>query len=86
MTDTKGLKDTIACETRISAIEDDRLSYAGYDISELMDNRARFEEVIYLLWNLHLPTEIELNYFENDRHLVQTLPQKTSNLLKEIKI
>ncbi|MEY8699693.1 citrate synthase [Streptococcus ferus] len=66
MTDTKGLKDTIACETRISAIEDDRLSYAGYDISELMDNRARFEEVIYLLWNLHLPTEIELNYFEKE--------------------
>ncbi len=64
MTETNGLKDAIACDTRISAIEDDRLSYAGYDIAELMDNNVSFEEVIYLLWNLRLPTQIELNYFE----------------------
>lgn len=64
MTETNGLKDAIACDTRISAIENDRLSYAGYDIAELMENNASFEEVIYLLWNLHLPTQIELNYFE----------------------
>ena len=64
MTETNGLKDAIACDTRISAIEDDRLSYAGYDIAELMDNNVSFEEVVYLLWNLHLPTQIELNYFE----------------------
>jgi aconitate hydratase len=49
MTETNGLKDAIACDTRISAIEDDRLSYAGYDIAELMDNNVSFEEVIYLL-------------------------------------
>lgn len=66
MTDANGLKDTIACDTRISAIEDDTLSYAGYDISELMANRVRFEEVIYLLWNLHLPTQIELKHFESE--------------------
>lgn len=64
MTDSQGLKDMIACETRICAIENEALSYAGYDISELMDNNASFEEVIYLLWNLHLPTQIELNFFE----------------------
>ena len=64
MTETNGLKDAIACDTRISAIEDDRLSYAGYDIAELMVNNVSFEEVIYLLWNLRLPTQIELNYFE----------------------
>ena len=28
-----GLKDMIACNTRISSIIDDHLSYAGYDIS-----------------------------------------------------
>ena len=27
-----GLKDMIACNTRISSIIDDHLSYAGYDI------------------------------------------------------
>lgn len=49
-----GLKDMIACNTRISSIIDDHLSYAGYDISEFMNNKASFEEVIYLLWNGHL--------------------------------
>ena len=59
-----GLKDMIACNTRISSIIDDHLSYAGYDISEFMENKASFEEVIYLLWNGHLPTQMELKYFE----------------------
>ena len=59
-----GLKDMIACNTRISSIIDDHLSYSGYDISEFMDNKASFEEVIYLLWNGHLPTQMELKYFE----------------------
>ncbi|OTA27382.1 citrate synthase [Alloscardovia macacae] len=60
---TNGMKDMIACQTRISSIVDDRLAYAGYDIRELMENNASFEEVIYLLWNLHLPTQVELNHF-----------------------
>lgn len=63
MTNSEGLKDTIACQTRISSIIDDQLSYAGCNITELMENNASFEEVIYLLWNLHLPTRIELNHF-----------------------
>lgn len=63
MTGASGLKDLIACNTRISSIIDDNLSYAGYNISELMDNDASFEEVIYLLWNLHLPNKTELDDF-----------------------
>ena len=49
MSQTDGLKDTIACDTRISQIVDDSLSYAGYNISELIEHHASFEEVIYLL-------------------------------------
>ena len=63
MAEESGLKDLIACNTRISSIIEDDLAYAGYNISELMDNNASFEEVIYLLWNLHLPTAIELKNF-----------------------
>lgn len=63
MTGSSGLKDLIACNTRISSIINDNLSYAGYNISELMDNDASFEEVIYLLWNLHLPNKTELDDF-----------------------
>lgn len=64
--DANGLEDMIACRTRISSIIDDQLSYAGYNISELMDNNASFEEVIYLLWNLHLPTQIEYKHFVSE--------------------
>ncbi len=64
MTDSMGMKNMIASNTRISAIEHDELSYAGYNISEFMDNNASFEEIIYLLWNLHLPTRVELSQFE----------------------
>lgn len=63
MTGGSGLKDLIACNTHISSIIGDNLSYAGYNISELMDNDASFEEVIYLLWNLHLPNKAEFNSF-----------------------
>ena len=63
MTGGSGLKDLIACNTYISSIIDDNLSYAGYNISELVDNDASFEEVIYLLWNLHLPNRAELGNF-----------------------
>lgn len=66
MAEENGLKDLIACTTRISSIVDDELSYAGYTISELMDHEASFEEVIYLLWNLHLPTQIEYRYFVHE--------------------
>lgn len=66
MAEANGLKDMIACDTRISSIVDDRLAYVGYDISEFMENKSSFEEVIYLLWNNHLPTQIELNHFTKE--------------------
>ncbi|MBF0775204.1 citrate synthase [Streptococcus azizii] len=66
MTQDNGLKDLIACHTRISSIQNDHLSYAGYDISELIDNQASFEETIYLLWNLRLPTAHEYQRFTDE--------------------
>ncbi|MTB64173.1 citrate synthase [Streptococcus sp. zg-86] len=66
MTEENGLKDLIACHTRISSIKDDQLAYAGYAISELMDNHASFEETIFLLWHLHLPTAKEYQQFTEE--------------------
>lgn len=62
----EGLEGTVACETRISSIIDETLSYAGYTIKELVDNEASFEEVIFLLWHLRLPTAAELADFSAD--------------------
>lgn len=44
MTGGSGLKDLMACNTYISSIIDDNLSYAGYNISELVDNDASLKK------------------------------------------
>lgn len=63
MVANKGLANTFACETEISAIENERLSYSGYDIDEFMQQNCDFEEVIFLLWNHRLPTIKEYQEF-----------------------
>ncbi|HEU4481248.1 MAG TPA: citrate synthase [Actinomycetota bacterium] len=58
----KGLEGVVAAETAISDIDGQKgvLYYVGYDIHDLAPN-ATFEEVIYLLQNLELPTESQLD-------------------------
>ncbi len=59
-----GMRDAVACVTKISEIKNDCLSYVGYDIAELVDKEVSFEEVIYLLWHLKLPNQVELDEFK----------------------
>ena len=86
----KGLREVIAAQTSISDIDGaaGRLWYVGYEIEDLARN-ASFEEVIYLLHNLDLPTREELeklNRFlvrERELHpflarMMPTLAQNTS--------
>jgi 2-methylcitrate synthase len=58
----KGLEDVIAAQTSISDVDGKmgRLFYVGYDIHDLAPH-ASFEEVIYLLHNLKLPSADELD-------------------------
>ena len=56
---TAGLAGVVATTSSISSIIDDTLTYVGYDIDDLTEN-ASFEEVIYLLWHLELPTKDQL--------------------------
>lgn len=63
MTTTKGLEGVVATQSSISSIIDDQLTYVGYTIDDLAENSS-FEEVIYLLWNLKLPTKSELDAFQ----------------------
>ncbi|MFP8951901.1 citrate synthase [Natrialbaceae archaeon A-arb3/5] len=60
----KGLEGVLVAESELSSIDGDegRLIYRGYPIEELA-RRASYEEVVYLLWNGHLPTEDELASF-----------------------
>lgn len=57
----KGLEGVVAAETAISDIDGQKgvLYYVGYDIHDLAPN-ATFEEITYLLHNLELPTETQV--------------------------
>lgn len=57
-----GLEDIEVLESSICEIQQDRLSFRGYNITELAD-QASFEEVAYLLWNDSLPSAQELKDF-----------------------
>jgi citrate synthase len=58
----KGLEGVVAAETAISDIDGKKgvLSYVGYDIHDLAPN-GTFEETIYLLHHLELPTGPQLD-------------------------
>ena len=72
----KGLEDVVAAQTSISDIDGKlgRLFYVGYDIHDLAPS-ATFEEIIFLLHNLRLPTKVELDQLNEtlvaDRDIVQ---------------
>jgi citrate synthase len=58
----KGLREIVAAQTKISDIDgtQGRLWYVGYPIEDLAAN-ATYEEVVFLLQNLRLPTQAELD-------------------------
>jgi citrate synthase len=58
----KGLQEVVAAQTKLSDIDGKlgRLSYVGFDIHDLATN-STFEEVVYLLQNLELPSTDELD-------------------------
>ena len=58
----KGLADVVAAETKISDIDGKlgKLWYAGYSIDDLAEHSS-FEEVLFLLHHVRLPTQAELD-------------------------
>jgi citrate synthase len=86
----KGLRETVAAQTSLSDIDGQagRLWYVGYDIHDLA-GRISFEEVVFLLHELRLPTRAELDevseFLTEEREpsrflrdLMPTLAQQTS--------
>ena len=62
MTAPKGLEGIVVAQTNISHVfgTEGKLVYRGYNINELA-GKASYEEVAFLLWNGHLPTQPELD-------------------------
>ncbi len=84
----KGLEGVVAAETAISDIDGKEgvLSYVGYDIHDLAPN-ATFEETCYLLHNLELPNEQQLDQIkeqlagerEPNDFVMELMPQLSKN-------
>src|SRR5258708_38761387 len=82
---TAGLEGVIAGESEICYIDGHEgvLSYRGYNIHTLADN-AKFEEVIFLLWNGWLPKQAELDRLKKDLAAVRELPPAVVEVLKSV--
>ena len=72
----RGLEGVIFTETYLSAIDGEagKLSYCGYDISDLAD-RASYEETSFLLWYQRLPADSELRMLSNWLRATRRLPK-----------
>jgi citrate synthase len=79
----RGLRNVTLTETRLSVIDGTagKLTIAGFPLQELAPN-ATHEEVIYLLWHDHLPTQTELDAFKQSFIENRELPATTLTLLR----
>src|SRR6185312_16166620 len=84
-TSTAGLEGIIAGESEICYIDGYQgvLSYRGYNIHTLADN-AKFEEVVFLLWNGWLPKAAELDQLKKDLVAERELPGGVVDFLKTV--
>src|SRR5262249_8210018 len=80
-----GLEGIVAAQSAISDVNgtEGRLIYAGYDIHDLAE-RSSFEEVIYLLWHLKLPTATELAELKNQLARESALPEQINRLIESL--
>ena len=77
-----GLEGVVAGESEICYIDGIAgiLSYRGFNIHTLADN-AKFEEVIYLLWNGSLPKQAELDKLKADLTAHRAIPKPVVDFL-----
>lgn len=81
MSTTKGLEGVVATTSSVSSIIDGVLTYYGYNIDDLADH-ASFEEVVYLLWNHHLPNKEELAKFKQELADAAVVPAEVLEQMK----
>ena len=80
-----GLRGQVAGETALCTVgkTGTGLTYRGYDISELAE-KAKFEEVAYLLLKGRLPTQSELDDYIKKIKSLRDLPQALKDTLESI--
>jgi len=81
---TAGLRGVVAAQSAIGDVngEEGKLIYQGYDIHDLAEN-STFEEVIFLLWNGRLPTQVELEELSSAIRENYEPPKQVIELMKQ---
>ena len=77
----QGLEGIVAGDSAICSVEQGKLIYRGYDISDLAEN-ATFEEVAHLLLVGHKPSAAELKAFDAKLKAARTLNADALTVLK----
>lgn len=80
-----GLRGQVAGETALCTVgkTGTGLTYRGYDISELAE-KAKFEEVAFLLLKGHLPNQSELDAYNTKLQSLRTLTDALKEVLERI--
>ena len=80
-----GLRGQVAGETALCTVgkTGTGLTYRGYDISELAE-KAKFEEVAFLLLKGYLPNQSELDAYNTKLQSLRTLPDALKEVLERI--
>jgi citrate synthase len=80
-----GLEGVVAAQTSKSMVDGlaGKLVIGGFPLERIALN-ASFEEMVFLLWNDHLPNQKELNSFQQSLAELRELPKATMSLLEEI--
>lgn len=80
-----GLEGITAGQTAICTVgrEGNALHYRGYSVEDLASN-AQFEEIAYLLLYGQLPTQAELNAYQDKLNSLRTLPTALKDVLERI--
>jgi len=80
-----GLAGVVATKSSISSIDGDKgiLAYRGYDITELAE-KSTFEETTLLLLDGHLPSQHELDDFDQQLRAERRLKYKIRSIMKNL--
>jgi citrate synthase len=78
-----GLEDIEVLKSGICEIRQDKLSFRGYNITDLAEN-ACFEETAFLLWNDSLPSEQELRDFKTALRAEYHLPREITEHINHV--
>ena len=82
-TSAAGLRGVAAATSSVSDVIGDKgqLIYQGYDIHDLAA-QSTFEEVVFLLWNKHLPKRAELEELKRSLAAAYAIPGEIIDLMK----